>query len=112
MKIKVTVELDEGVKSTTEMNISAEMVLKALSNDSGGDKPLHIMNTMMRNIITDTTKDASVKAITRIISTINKYGLLYQYDDENGERQYRPIKDVEKFNAFRKLVEEKKGRNK
>lgn len=109
MKIKVTVELDEGTKSTTTMNLTAETIIVMLSNSLGEDQPKYIMSHDIARLITDSTRDAATTAINRVIGTISKYGMLYQYEDKDGERQLYPIKDVDEFRKFKRELESYKA---
>ena len=106
MKMKITIELDEGVRMTKEISIASETILnKVCEGVRGAEKINHIAKHPLRQLILSTAKDCSASIVDSILFTINKYGLLYQYEDEGGEMVFYPIQDIDEFKKLRSRIE-------
>lgn len=93
MKIKVTVELEEGVKATTECNITTEAVLGAVRR-----------NDLEEQLFIE-TQAAGNRALRKILNYFDKYsGIIAQYDDN--KRKVRLLHCTQDVDEALKLFEE------
>lgn len=84
MKIKVTVELEEGVKATSECNITTEAVLGAVRR-----------NDLEEQLFIE-TQAAGNRALRKILNYFDKYsGIVVQYDDKRKVRLLHRTQDVD-----------------
>lgn len=98
MTIKVTVEIGDGIKKTVSKEISLPLV-KITEKTIG-------LNTL----IIDSAKRSAQEAICKVLNFIDKYGVVVEYEGDNGERLVHNVQDLDELpNNFKCLTDIKKG---
>lgn len=95
MKIKVTVELEEGVKATRTVGFTAESLLCVVNVRNTQNLEQQNLEQML---ISD-TEQAAASAMHRIYAHFKEHGLLLQRN-KHGMRETLAVKDVDEAAAW------------
>lgn len=90
--MKITIELDEGIKATSEIKFTEEAVLLHHNKKPGFGT--------LENFIVDLAARAASGAAYKTLKFLAEYPLVVQRTNKNGERESLRVTDVDEARAW------------